>query len=199
MADRGRTIMYFDNSNIFKAQIRAGWRIDAKKFVAKLEESGPIWQTYFVASVSDPPRYQQTNFYRMLKNELRWETIIFPLGRKTTECKKCGSKWTSFAEKGVDVAIATKLLTHAVSRAFDTAILVSGDRDYLDTVRTVKTHGLRVEVVSFRASLSKELADESSIPTLILDDIRSQIELAAPDQEAESMQVTDGDSSSASG
>jgi hypothetical protein len=58
----------------------------------------------------------------------------------------------------------------------------------------VKNLGLRVEIVSFRASLSRDLAAESSVPVLILDDVRSQIELVTPDREAESMQVSDEDS-----
>ena len=77
------------------------------------------------------------------------------------------------------------MLTHAVNRAFETAVLVSGDNDYLDTVRTVKNMGLRVEIVSYRQSLSQELAAESSAPVMYLDDLRANIELPTPDREAE--------------
>ena len=177
--------MYFDNSNIFKGQMDVGWRIDAEKLVARLSQDGDIWQTYFFAAVTDPPRYAQTAFYRRLKEVLRWETVLFPLGTKTVRCRSCKASHRTRAEKGVDVAIATKMLTHAMTRAFDTAILVSGDKDYLDTVRAVKNHGLRVEIVSFRHSLSHDLAHESSLPVLILDDIRKDIELPKPDEEAE--------------
>jgi hypothetical protein len=55
MPDRGKTIVYFDNSNIFHGQRMAGWRIDPKKLHARLERDGPIWQVYFFAAVSDPP------------------------------------------------------------------------------------------------------------------------------------------------
>jgi uncharacterized LabA/DUF88 family protein len=77
------------------------------------------------------------------------------------------------------------MLTHAINRAFETAILLSGDKDYLETVRTVKNMGLRVEVVSFRNSLSQELAAESSAPVVYLDDIRSSIELSVPESEVD--------------
>lgn len=191
MPDRGRTIVYFDNSNIFKSQQAAGWRIDAKKLVAMLEVGGPIWQTYFFAAVTDPPRYAQTNFYRMLKEELRWETVVFPLGRKTVECRDCGAKRTVPKEKGVDVALATTMLTHAHAKAFDTAIVVSGDKDYLGTVKAVKSLGLRVEIASFRRALSVELAQESSAPAIILDELRDDLMLSRPDAEAEEMQSAD--------
>ena len=58
------------------------------------------------------------------------------------------------------------MLTHAIHRAFDTAILLSGDKDYLETVRAVKNQGLRVEIVSFRHSLAADLAAESSASIL---------------------------------
>ena len=187
MPNRGRTIMYFDNSNVFHAQRDAGWRIDVEKFQARLAKDGDVWQVYFFAAVSDPPRFNQTNFYRNLKEKLRWETIIFPLGSKTVHCKQCSSTWRSSTEKGVDVAIANKMLTHAINKAFETAILVSGDKDYLETVRTIKNMGLRVEVVSFQNSLSRDLANESSSPVIFIDDLREEIELTIPDKEAEKL------------
>jgi hypothetical protein len=54
MPQRGKTIVYFDNSNIFHGQRDAGWRIDAGKLQAELEKRGEIWQVYFFAAVSDP-------------------------------------------------------------------------------------------------------------------------------------------------
>jgi len=113
----------------------------------------------------------------MLKQDLHFETIVLPLGRKTVRCGKCGDGRTTYIEKGVDVALATKLLVLANNRAFDTAILLSGDKDYLETVKAVKALGLRVEIVSWRASLSHELADESSAEVIYLDDLRDAIEL----------------------
>src|SRR5215510_8495313 len=121
MPTRGKTIVYFDNSNVFHGQLTAGWRIDVEKLHAHLEKGGPIWQVYFFAAVSDLPRYSQTNFYRMLKERLRWETVVFPLGSRTLHCKNCSASWRTSTEKGVDVAIATKMLTHAINRAFETA------------------------------------------------------------------------------
>lgn len=191
MPSRGKTIVYFDNSNVFHGQMDAGWRIDSAKLQAHLEKPGEIWQVYFFAAVSDPPRYKQTAFYQMLKEKLHWETVVFPLGSKTVKCKKCGGSWCTYTEKGVDVAIATTMLTHAINRAFETAILVSGDKDYLETVKVVKNMGLRVEIVSFRNSLSQELANESSSPVLYFDDIRSNIELPAPDREVEQLTATE--------
>ena len=76
------------------------------------------------------------------------------------------------------------MLTHVINRAFDRAILVSGDKDYLETVQAVKNMGLRVEIVSSRNSLSHELENESSSPVIFLDDHRAELERLQPDREA---------------
>lgn len=184
--NRGKTIMFVDNSNIFHGSRQAGWRVDAKKLHARLEQVGSIWQTFFFAAVSDPPRYSQTNFYRMLKTELHYEMTVLPLGSRTVTCNNCGIQRRAYTEKGIDVALSTKLLVLAHNRAFETAILLSGDKDYLETIQAVKTIGLRVEIVSWRQSLSKALGDESSLNVVFLDDLKDEIALTAPvDAEAE--------------
>lgn len=180
-------VIYFDNSNIFKGQKDVNWRIDAVKLITKLEQNGKIWQTHFFAAFTDPPRFTQTGFYKMLKEQLRWETHLFPLGTKSVYCKNCNTTRKASTEKGVDVAIATTMLTHAIHKAYDTAILVSGDKDYLDTVRAIKNFGLRVEVVSFRHSLAGDLRNESSAPVIFLDDIKKDIELKRIDEEVEKL------------
>ena len=186
--NRGKTIMFVDNSNIFHGSKAAGWRIDAKKLHTFLEERGPIWQTFFFAAVTDPPRYSQTAFYQILKTQLHYEMTILPLGLKTMTCKKCGDRRVVPVEKGIDVALATKLLVLANNRAFETAILVSGDKDYLETVKAVKSNGLRTEVVSWKGSLSRDLGEEASASTTFLDDLRDRIELKyAIDVEAEKL------------
>ena len=189
---RGRTIIFVDNSNVFHGQLAAGWRIDARRLHQYIERDGEIWQTFFFASVTDPPRYQQTNFYRFIKNEMRYEVVLFELGRRTVRCRKCKSVWTVPAEKGVDVALATRLLTLANNRAFDTAVLVAADRDFLETVRAVKNNGLRVEIIAWRGTISEQMEAESSRPVVYFDDVRADIELKAPpDPEAE--QLTSGE------
>lgn len=187
--NRGKTIMFVDNSNVFHGSRQAGWRIDAKRLHTALEKAGPIWQTFFFAAVSDPPRYSQTNFYKMLKAELHYEMTVLPLGHKTVSCTKCGDKRYVYTEKGIDVALSTKLLLLAHNRAFETAILLSGDKDYLETVQAVKNMGLRVEIVSWRQSLSKELGNESSSCVIYLDDLKGEIAMKGPvESEVEKLQ-----------
>lgn len=173
---RGKTICFVDNSNVFGGQQAVGWRIDWEKFQRYLEQVGPIWQVHFFASEQDPPRAVQTNFYRFLKDQLHWEVHLYELGKKSHTCSKCANKDTTAAEKGVDVGLATKMLMLGVNKAYETAILVSGDRDYLETVKFVKNLGLRVEIVSWKGALSPDLESESSSSVVLLDNLKAQIE-----------------------
>lgn len=123
---------------------------------------------------------------------MRYEVLLFKPGQKTVTCRNCNNSRTVPVEKGVDVGLATKLLTLANNRAFDTAILVGADRDFLETVRAVKANSLRVEIVAWRGTISQEMSAESSSPVAFLDDHRSEIELTvAPDTEAD--QLTSGE------
>jgi len=176
MKGRGRTICFIDNSNVFLGQLSKGWRFDWEKFESKLEQKGDIWQTHFFASENDPPRAMQQGFYKSLRDNLRWEVHIYDLGRRTTKCTSCGNTDTVKAEKGVDVGLATKMLTLGVNKAYDTAILVSGDKDYMETVKFIKNLGLRVEIIGWKYSMSGDLAQESSAEVIYFDDIRADIE-----------------------
>jgi uncharacterized LabA/DUF88 family protein len=189
---RGKTIVFIDNSNIFQGSRAVGWKLDARRLAELIGRRGDIWQTIFFASVTDPPRFQQTNFYRFLKETLHFETVILPVARRTIYCSNCGTSRPTYAEKGVDVALATRLLSLAATRTFETAVLVSGDKDYLETVRAVKSQGMRVEVYSWRGALSRELGSESSADIVYLDDCRADLEMiTAPDPEAEQLLNTE--------
>ena len=173
---RGKTIVFIDNSNIFHGARQAGWRIDYKRLHSFLAREGPVWQTYFFASTDDALAFQQSGFYKFIRYEMRYEVFLFKLGVRTLTCATCGTQRAVPVEKGLDIALATRLLTLAASRAFDTAILVAADRDYLETVRAVKHMGMRVEIVAWWDTISPEMDAESSRSVVYLDQIRSEIE-----------------------
>jgi hypothetical protein len=65
-------------------------------------------------------------------------------GNDMTACSKCQAPLTVSAEKGVDAALVTDLLSLAWQRAYDVAVLVSGDADYIPAVEYVQSQGLKV-------------------------------------------------------
>ena len=173
---RGKTICFIDDQNVFHGQRVNGWRIDWQKFIEFLSRNeDEIWQVYYFGGEKENPTDGELGYFQFLKEEMRWEIATYPLGKRTVHCLNCGDSHTYLAEKGVDVGLAIKMLTLGINKAFDTAILISGDRDYLETVRFVKSLGLRVEVIAWRDGLSDALQAESSAPVVYLDDLKKEI------------------------
>lgn len=91
----------------------------------------------------------------------RIETRFGRLGNKIEEkvtCMKCYHKFKTKAlgQKGVDVNIAADMVDLAYKNAFDSAILVSGDSDFVPAIQYVKSLGKIVGVASFRNRVSEK-------------------------------------------
>jgi hypothetical protein len=65
-------------------------------------------------------------------------------GKDFVQCPSCAEPLTSSLEKGVDTAIVTDLMSMAWQSAFDVAILVSSDADFVPAVQRIQERGLRV-------------------------------------------------------
>jgi uncharacterized LabA/DUF88 family protein len=61
-------------------------------------------------------------------------------------------------EKGVDVMLATDVVTNAYNDHYDTAIVVSGDADFYPALQAAKDVGKHIEVAAFDMNLSAESA-----------------------------------------
>ena len=70
-------------------------------------------------------------------------------------------------QKEVDVSLATTLISGAVKDTYDTAVIISGDRDFVPAIEYVRTMGKRVEVMSFLSSLSSQLTKVADSITLL--------------------------------
>lgn len=90
-------------------------------------------------------------------------------------------------QKEVDVAMAMGMLTEAYRDSFDTAIVVSGDRDFLPALEALKDMGKRVEVASFMDNASNaviEYADRfiNMDKLCILDPSRCEVPVTSDDK-----------------
>jgi len=63
-------------------------------------------------------------------------------------------------EKKVDIKIAVDIISLAYENAYDTAVLVSGDGDFVPVVKKVKELDKNLEVWAFRYSLANALKEE---------------------------------------
>jgi len=65
-------------------------------------------------------------------------------GTTTKDCPSCNQRFQRAIEKGVDTAIVTDLLSLAWEGAYDVAILVTSDADFVPAVERVQERGLKV-------------------------------------------------------
>jgi hypothetical protein len=89
------------------------------------------------------------------------------------ECYGCEKSFLFKYEKGVDVALAAELVIFGAMKAvgFQRIILVAGDGDYKEAIRYLRRDlGKDVQIVSWKAALSKELVKLKNKDTIILDD-----------------------------
>jgi uncharacterized protein (TIGR00288 family) len=68
-----------------------------------------------------------------------------------------GRRHGAEVKNAVDVALAVDAVRSLYERAFDTFVLISGDRDFLPLLRVVREHGHRIIGVSVRESASRDL------------------------------------------
>lgn len=176
----GKTILYIDNSNIFRGCKRSGWRPSYRKIREFLETTeGPIEAVHFFASEQEIPRDKQLHFYTSLKDELGFTLHTFRLARRKVSCPGCGREEWIPAEKGVDVGLITQLFKDLRGEKFDTALVMSSDRDYFDAIVDVVDAGRRVKLVVWRWTLTPEsiqFCENNDIGLLFLEDHREQLE-----------------------
>jgi uncharacterized LabA/DUF88 family protein len=63
---------------------------------------------------------------------------------RVKNCPHCGAQMIGTIEKGIDTAIATDMISLAWESAWDVAILVSSDKDFIPVVEFLATKGKRV-------------------------------------------------------
>ncbi|MCM1982692.1 LabA-like NYN domain-containing protein [Lyngbya confervoides] len=161
LENRGRVAIFIDGSNLFYAALQLGIEIDYTKLLLRLTCGSRLLRSFFYTGV-DPSNEKQQGFllwmsrngYRVITKDL----VQLPDGSK---------------KANLDVEIAVDML--ALTGAYDTAILVSGDGDLAYAVDAVSYRGIRVEVVSLRSMTSDSLinvADRYIDLEHIKDDIR---------------------------
>lgn len=113
----------------------------------------------------DPDKPEDAKLRNWLSNWLDKQpgihTIILPRQRKkgypkcpkchneSTHCVKCGTDMRGTEEKGVDISIAKDMISLAWVDAYDVAVLVSADRDFVPIADFLQTKGVKVIHGSF--------------------------------------------------
>jgi len=143
-------MIFIDGSNMYHS-LRAYFKrtdIDIGFFSKKLAERRRLVRIYYynatVGKVEEPERFKdQQKFFNSVAaipyTELRLGRLVYT------------NAWPHSPpyEKGVDVQLATDMLTHAFKNNYDSAILVAGDNDFVGALQAVKDNGKNAEVALF--------------------------------------------------
>lgn len=152
-----RVVIFIDGSNFYYSTAKKGKKIKFKKLIRELiEERELVDVFYYVANLDitiDKEKYwQHQKFLNILREIPKFKVVLCTL-RKVK--KKDGS--FDFILKGDDIHLASDLVEGACKNKYDTAILVSGDEDFVPSIKIAQKEGKKVENVYFSASSSNTL------------------------------------------
>ncbi len=126
------------------------------KFLTILRKDKNVIRVFFYSGVT-PKR--EKKFIKML-GHLEVDIITKLLKVRLVKCDSCNKKTKTFIEKGIDASLSIDLLWYASQNGYDTAILVSGDADFIPAIKRSRLLGKRIEIWTFKHSIGKELKKE---------------------------------------
>jgi uncharacterized LabA/DUF88 family protein len=145
LGHRGRVAVFIDGNNLFHAARFHNIDIDYNKLLRVLLGDGRLLRAFFYTGVDVGAERQQGFLLWMRRNGFR---VI----QKELKTFYDGSR-----KANLDVEIAVDMLS--LAGCYDTAVLVSGDEDFVYAVNAVAYKGCRVEVAGFRSNTAPKLID----------------------------------------
>src|SRR5215475_5160427 len=157
--------VFFDGQNFYRSLQRydESLRVDYDRLAAWITQavggSGAIFAgAYYYVGVSPDAPALVEGFLKGL--ELRPGYFVKREGRvrRTGRCVACGADYEYTTEKRVDTRLVADIIQYAAIGAFDAAVLVSGDDDFVPAVEAVNALGRQVWVATWSAEeLSSDL------------------------------------------
>lgn len=149
--------IFIDGGNVFHAANALNIRVDFAKLIRELTGSRQLIQAYYYGATPNTP--EQNRFFDKLRH-LDIEVKTSPLRQY---------QGTPF-EKGIDVMLVTDMLLFAHQNRYDTALLVSGDKDFTYAIKAIQAIGKTVEAAAFTHAFATEL-QQTANKTIILDNL----------------------------
>ncbi len=163
-----RIIVFLDNSNIFKGFRKYDVKVDYEKLKNIITSGRELQAIFLYEGAVYPISLGKRKWYKEL-------TIRSGYTIKTSFDKIVSN---DAIEKKVDINIAIDIISLAYENAYDKAVLISGDGDFVPVVRKLKELEKDVEVWAFRYSLANALREELEQENIhYLDDILSKIKM----------------------
>jgi uncharacterized LabA/DUF88 family protein len=142
---RGRVAVFIDGNNLFHAARFHNIDIDYNKLLRVLMGDGRLLRAFFYTGVDAGAERQQGFLLWMRRNGFR------------VVQKELKTFYDGTRKANLDVEIAVDMLS--LAGRYDTAVLVSGDEDFVYAINAVAYKGCRVEVAGFRSNTAPRLID----------------------------------------
>ncbi|MHA1729838.1 MAG: NYN domain-containing protein [Promethearchaeota archaeon] len=163
-----RIMIFIDNSNIFQGFKKYKIKADYEKLKNKISKDRQLHGIFLYEGVLYPITPKKKKWYGDLSNKSGY--VI-----KTSFNKMSHQE---FVEKKIDIQIAIDIISGAYENAFDTAVLVSGDGDFLPVAQKINELDKSLEIWAFKYSLANTLKEEVGLEKIYyLDDILSEIKM----------------------
>lgn len=143
--DRGKIAIFIDGNNLFHAARFHNVDIDYNKLLRVLLGNGRLLRAFFYTGVDAGAERQQGFLLWMSRNGFR------------VVQKELKTFYDGTRKANLDVEIAVDMVN--LAGKYDTAVLVSGDEDFVYAVNAVAYKGCRVEVAGFRSNTAPCLID----------------------------------------
>jgi uncharacterized LabA/DUF88 family protein len=179
MAEKKERISIFiDGSNLYYSlhDLKVE-KIDFSKFVNMLKKDRLLVSVFYYnapldISVDSKKYWDQQKFFDALRRIPGFNVVLARLRKHKNED---GS--FEFEVKGDDIYLAVDLVSGAYENLYDTALIVSGDEDFVPAIRKVQKLGKKVENIYFCTTSSNYLKKTCNTSYCIDKKIAKLIEL----------------------
>ncbi|HOX54627.1 MAG TPA: NYN domain-containing protein [Candidatus Omnitrophota bacterium] len=143
----GKVAVFIDAANIIHCYEDTGWKIDLKKLKVYFENKCTLIGIYYYSAFFEESTTQKS-FFEMLSRKgyiLRVKKI-----RKITN-----DDGTITLKGNCDTDIVVDAVS--IMKNYDTAVIMSGDSDFISLVNLLKGQKKKVVIISFRGHVAKDL------------------------------------------
>lgn len=149
---KGVVYVFIDAENVFYAQRTLGWKISYEKLMNYFKQECGKDTKCFIYSGKDEHNTKQQKFFDML--EINGYIVRTKVVKKIKD-HSGGYKW----KNNLDMELAFEM--DDTKDKYDTAILVSGDSDFVTPIDRIKKADKRIIVMSTRGHIAKELLERA--------------------------------------
>ena len=160
-----KVCIFFDGQNFYRSLLRYDetLRVDYDRLAVWITqkiggEAAVFGGAYYYVGLSAGAPQQVEAFLKGLELRPGYFVKREPRVRRTGRCPNCGTEYEYTTEKRVDTRLVADLIHYAANNAYDAAVLISGDDDFVPAVEAVNALGKQVWVATWSAEeLSTDL------------------------------------------